>query len=205
MYQNISNLLSIVTIGACFVQKIPQILILKKKKKTNGISLTSLLLDLFSYTVMTSYNYINQYSLLSYMEYPVILFEQMIFLYFVLKCDDRIDAFAVVAAFCYLLFTVCLITERIPAIVLTFLIPMCTPISASSKIVQLIAIIQTKNGTSISLLTWLLSAFTNITRIFTIWIDSSDILLLANYTVSAVLSSTIMFFAQYYKRQTKVD
>lgn len=203
MYQNISNSLSIVTILACFVQKIPQILTLKKLKLANGISLMSLLLELFSYTVMTSYNYINQYSLLSYMEYPVILFEQMILLYFVLKCRNRIDASVIVGTFCYLALTFCLITQLIPPIILTFLIPMCTPISASSKIIQLVVLFRTKKGTSISLWTWFLSALTNMTRIVTIWIDSADILLLGNYAVSAFLSSNIMFLALYYKLQTK--
>lgn len=41
---------------------------------------------------------------------------------------------------------------------------MCTPISASSKIVQLLAILQAKNAESVSPLTWFISAFTNLSK-----------------------------------------
>jgi hypothetical protein len=41
---------------------------------------------------------------------------------------------------------------------------MCTPVSASSKVVQLIEILRTKNAESISILTWFLSAFTNFSK-----------------------------------------
>lgn len=45
-----------------------------------GISTTSLLLELFSYTVMTLYNYTYQYSLLSYLEYPILIVQEYILL-----------------------------------------------------------------------------------------------------------------------------
>lgn len=42
-----------------------------------GISTTSLLLELFSYTVMALYNYTYQYALLSYLEYPILLVQEV--------------------------------------------------------------------------------------------------------------------------------
>lgn len=41
---------------------------------------------------------------------------------------------------------------------------MCTPISASSKVVQLLAILRAKNAESVSPLTWFISAFTNLSK-----------------------------------------
>jgi hypothetical protein len=41
---------------------------------------------------------------------------------------------------------------------------MCTPVSASSKVVQLIEILRTKNAESVSIITWFLSAFTNFSK-----------------------------------------
>ena len=43
---------------------------------------------------------------------------------------------------------------------------MCTPISASSKIVQLMAILRAKNADSVSVLTWFISTFTNLSKYF---------------------------------------
>lgn len=44
--QSVSNLLSIITIAACFVQKIPQIITLNELKSASGISTLSLLMEL---------------------------------------------------------------------------------------------------------------------------------------------------------------
>lgn len=41
---------------------------------------------------------------------------------------------------------------------------MCTPISASSKIVQLLTILRARNAESVSPLTWFISAFTNLSK-----------------------------------------
>lgn len=41
---------------------------------------------------------------------------------------------------------------------------MCTPIGASSKIVQLLEILRTKDSESVSVLTWFISAFTNLSK-----------------------------------------
>lgn len=38
---------------------------------------------------------------------------------------------------------------------------MCTPISISSKVMQLLAIVRAKNADSVSPLTWFISALTN--------------------------------------------
>ena len=42
-------------------------------------------LSLFSYTIMTCYNYCNSYALLSYLEYPIILVQEIILIFLVLK------------------------------------------------------------------------------------------------------------------------
>lgn len=41
--------------------------------------------SLFSYTIMTCYNYCNSYALLSYLEYPIILVQEIILIFLVLK------------------------------------------------------------------------------------------------------------------------
>ncbi|KAG7211589.1 hypothetical protein KM043_010845 [Ampulex compressa] len=199
--QQISDLLSLITIGMCFVLKIPQILKLISLKSADQISILGLLLELVSYTVMASYNYTNGYSLLSYMEYPVIIIQEIILIFLVLKYLNRINVWSLGVTVLYFVLSTCFVLQIIPKVVLTLLAPMCTPISASSKVVQLLAILRARNADSVSPLTWFLSTFTNLTRIFTIWMDSADLLLLGNFTISVLLSSSIMFSAMYYKRQ----
>ncbi|CAL1686516.1 unnamed protein product [Lasius platythorax] len=199
LLQQFADLLSLITIGMCFVLKVPQILKLVSVKSADEISTLGLFLELTSYTVMTSYNYTNGYSVLSYLEYPIILTQEYILIFLVLKYLNRINVWSFLCAVVYFALSACLLLEIVPKIVLTLLAPMCTPISASSKIVQLLAILRARNAESVSPLTWFISAFTNLTRVFTIWVDSADVLLLGNFIISVLLSSSIMFSALYYR------
>lgn len=56
-----------------------------------GISAMSLYLELFSYTSMMLYNYCYGYSLLSYMEYPVLLIQEYILILLVLKYQRQLN------------------------------------------------------------------------------------------------------------------
>ncbi|KAK0174280.1 hypothetical protein PV327_011034 [Microctonus hyperodae] len=162
--QTIADAFSIMTIVACFILKIPQILSLLTLKSAKGISKLGLMLELTSYTVMTCYNYTNDYALLSYLEYPVILIQEFVLIYLVMKYLNRINIMTISLALCYFIISICLIKQIIPNVFLTILASMCTPISALSKIVQLFAIIRAKNSESVSLLTWIISVFTNISK-----------------------------------------
>ncbi|XP_076622960.1 solute carrier family 66 member 3 isoform X1 [Colletes latitarsis] len=199
--QQLADLLSLITIGMCFISKIPQILNLFSAKSAAQISIVALLLELTSYTVITSYNYTNGYSILSYLEYPIILFQEYILIFLVLKYLNKINLFSILVTVFYFAISACFALQIIPKRVLTFLAPMCTPISASSKVIQLLAILRAKNADTVSPITWFISAFTNLTRVFTIWMDSADILLLGNFIISVLLSSSIMLSAIYYRRQ----
>ncbi|XP_003708523.2 solute carrier family 66 member 3 [Megachile rotundata] len=199
LLQQLADFLSLITIGMCFILKIPQILNLLLAKSADQISILALLLELTSYTVMTSYNYTNGYSVLSYLEYPVILLQEYILIFLVLKYLNKINKFSILISILYFSISISFALQLIPKTVLTILAPMCTPISVSSKVVQLLAIFRAKNADTVSPITWFISAFTNLTRVFTIWMDSADIILLANFIISVILSSSIMLSAIYYR------
>ncbi|XP_014209766.1 PQ-loop repeat-containing protein 3 [Copidosoma floridanum] len=199
----LSDGLSLITIGMCLVLKVPQIKRLLNTKSAVGISLLSLSLELTSYSIVTCYNYTNNYSLLSYMEYPIILIQEYFLIYLVLKYLNLINNQILSVVTLYVLVCAGFLTQIIPKTFLTLLVPFCTPVSASSKVAQLLTILRAKNADAVSPMTWFISAFTNLTRIFTVYMDSADILILGNFIVSTTLSSSIMFSAMYYKRKLK--
>lgn len=77
--------------------------------------------DPCSYTVMTSYNYTNGYSVLSYLEYPVILLQEYVLIFLVLKYLKKINIFSALAAVFYFAISTCFALQIIPKVVLTFL------------------------------------------------------------------------------------
>ncbi|XP_059472669.1 solute carrier family 66 member 3 [Neocloeon triangulifer] len=199
----ISDVLSIITISLCLILKVPQILNLYKLKSAKGMNLPGLFLELTSYTVMTCYNYCNNYSLMSYMEYPIILFQELILIFLVLKYKNLVNTTSIAGFGVYLAILAAFALRIVPTVVLSFMAPLCTPISASSKIVQLVALLRSKDSESISVLTWFLSAFTNFSRIFTIYLDSADLTLLTNFGISTFLSTSMMVATIYYKNPKK--
>jgi uncharacterized protein with PQ loop repeat len=160
----ISDLLSIITIATCFILKIPQILNILKVKNANGINLAGLLLELSSYTIMFSYNFRNGYALLSYMEYPIILIQEIVLIIFVMHYKNCLNIYGLIGTIIYTLIAAGLLLGTLPLGLIAFLVPLCTPIGASSKVVQLMEILKTKNSESVSVLTWFISAFTNFSK-----------------------------------------
>lgn len=203
--QLFSDFLSIITISLCFVLKIPQIINILKVKNATGMNIVGLLMELSSYTIMMSYNYRNGYAILTYLEYPIILVQELILILCVLYYNKQLGLASIFGASVYFSTLFGFLSGVIPRELLTFLVPFCTPVGASSKVVQLLTILKSKNSECISVLTWFISAFTNLTRVFTIFVDSADVTLLLNFIVNVSLSSSIMIAAYYYKPAKEVS
>uniref|UniRef100_A0A1A9V467 Solute carrier family 66 member 3 n=1 Tax=Glossina austeni TaxID=7395 RepID=A0A1A9V467_GLOAU len=159
----VADLLSLITVSSCLIIKVPQINTICTNKSSKGISVPGLCLELFSYTVMMSYNYSNDYTFLSYMEYPILLLQEYVLIYFVFKYQDILGRKTQIIAGLYVIICTLIYLKIFPIMILTFLVPFCTPIGAASKILQLITILRTKDARSVSRTTWALSAFTNMT------------------------------------------
>ncbi|EDW68676.2 solute carrier family 66 member 3-like [Drosophila virilis] len=199
----IADLLSLITVSSCLVIKVPQINTIRENQSSKGISILGLCLELFSYTVMMSYNYSAGYDFLSYMEYPVLLLQEYVLIYYVFKYQDMLGKRTQIFAVFYVTIATLIYLKLFPIIVLTFLVPFCTPIGATSKVLQLLAILRTKDASSVSRTTWALSAFTNMTRIYTVFVQSQDWILLSNFLISTCLSSSVFAAACVYKQKTK--
>ncbi|KAJ8933881.1 hypothetical protein NQ314_013734 [Rhamnusium bicolor] len=201
--QRFSDFLSIVTISICFILKVPQIITILKVKSAKGINIVGLLMELASYTIMMSYNYRNGYAILTYLEYPIILVQELILILCVLHYKNMLNSAGVIGAVIYFSIAASFLSGIAPLGLLAFLVPLCTPIGASSKVVQLAEILKTKNAESVSVLTWFISAFTNFTRVFTISMESMDLTLLLNFSVNTILSSSVMLAAYVYRHPKK--
>ncbi|KAH8349554.1 hypothetical protein KR084_001427 [Drosophila pseudotakahashii] len=223
----IADLLSLVTVSSCLVIKVPQINTIRANESSKGkappptqksqshppthdvsipgISVLGLCLELFSYTVMLSYNYTSGYNFLSYMEYPVLLLQEYVLIYYAFKYQDLLGKRTQVVAILYSIVATLIYLKLFPIIILTFLVPFCTPIGATSKVLQLLAILRTKDASSVSRTTWALSAFTNMTRIYTVFFQSHDWMLLSNFLISTFLSASVFGAACFYKKKAKAE
>ncbi|KAL1130799.1 hypothetical protein AAG570_012040 [Ranatra chinensis] len=202
----ISDILSVVTISMCLFLKVPQIVNINRLNSAKGMNVYSLALELVSYTTTACYNYVNDYSILSYLEYPIIIAQEYVLIYLVLFYEGLIGGTTMALFSVYFTVTAGLVMGVIPGTVLLYAMPLCTPISLSSKAIQLWEILRKQNADSISVSTWVISAATNLSRIYTVLLDSADGLLLTNFGLSTIMSGSIAISAYILQKgKTKIN
>uniref|UniRef100_A0A336M2G6 CSON010806 protein n=1 Tax=Culicoides sonorensis TaxID=179676 RepID=A0A336M2G6_CULSO len=200
----ISDILSLLTISTCIYCKVPQIQSVRTLRSAEGLSVTGLLMETCSYTVSMLYNFVNRYAILNYLEYPILLLQEYVLVYYVLLYKGLLEGRnAKILIGLYWIIFVLFVINLLPGWILVLLLPFTTPVSATSKVLQLIEILRTKESETVSLMTWFISAFSNATRIYTVMLDSGDVMLLTNFFVSTALSSMVLIAAWYYKKPKK--
>lgn len=75
-----------------------------------------------SYTVMFSYNFRSGYALLTYMEYPIILIQELILILIVVIYKGYANVWAFILVQGYVMVTAGFLTGIIPREILTFLV-----------------------------------------------------------------------------------
>ncbi|XP_037804665.1 solute carrier family 66 member 3-like [Penaeus monodon] len=193
------------TIGLCGFMKVPQIHAIIKAKSVKGLSLASLILELTSYVITLSYNVYAGYALITYFEYPLMVTQDVVMLAIFLSLTGRLSPLVILPAAAGAYFSYSIAMGLLSEAFITTLVGLCTPISASSKVVALLAIISSKNSETVSVSAWSISAYTCLTRIFTIYVESADPVLLLNFITSLVLNLLIITAAIYYKPRAKKD
>lgn len=83
-----------------------------------GVSLTALLLELFSYSVTMSYNFANHYAYLSYLEYPILLVQEYVLIYVTLKYQNLLGSKAFIGLLVYVMFVGGFMFEILPTWIL---------------------------------------------------------------------------------------
>lgn len=200
----VATLLSTCIIISCIYLKVPQILYIRRSGNANGVYLQAVLMEITGYTIVTLYNFTNGYSFMTYLEYPIILIQLYILTMCILKCRDLLYhpvniCCTIIYIFVVLAFTTGLMSKAI----LLYLVPLSTPISGFSKVTYIYGIIKEQNADSVSLVTWIISIATNAGRIFTVFMDSADMKLLINLTISSLLSLCVLLTAFYYQTRNR--
>lgn len=182
--------------------KIPQIINVNAKKSADGIFVEALLMEITGFSIMVLYNFTNRYSMLTYLEYPIILVQVYILFYYVLKYKNLLQLPIVpVATVAYTVTFIGFMFGCLPKSILTYLVPFCTPVSGFAKIVYIYGIVKAENADAVALSTWIISMATNLARIFTVYVDSADVNLMINFFVSTLLSTGVLMTALYYQNR----
>ncbi|KAL7635179.1 UNVERIFIED_CONTAM: hypothetical protein RMT77_014165 [Armadillidium vulgare] len=180
------------TIALSGFNKVPQVYSLLKSKSPSGVSLQGLLLEFSGYCIMMSYNFYSNYPLASYFEYPLLVIQDLVMILVMMKLLNLYSSSLILHSVIFLSVMMSIGWGIMPTTFIALLVNLCTPLSASSKVIQLKTILRSRDSTGVSVLTWSISAYTCITRLFTIYVESYDVALLLNFFVSLILNLAII-------------
>ncbi|XP_029451761.1 PQ-loop repeat-containing protein 3-like [Rhinatrema bivittatum] len=144
------------TLLVCMLMKFPQIITVMAAKSVQGVSLISILLELTGFLVFLRYQMYYGYPLETYLEYPILIAQDCILLLFVFYYTGGVNQVLPYIIVFIAGWHIIGLQSRI----LDLAMNLCTFISASSKLVQLQSLWQTKTAGQVSALTWGLAAFT---------------------------------------------
>uniref|UniRef100_A0A2P2I906 PQ-loop repeat-containing protein 3-like n=1 Tax=Hirondellea gigas TaxID=1518452 RepID=A0A2P2I906_9CRUS len=173
--------------------KVPQIMSILRSRSVVGVSRSSIMLELTGYCITMSYFISYQYALSGYLEYPFLVLQDLVLLATVLwLSSDGNPVLMMGYAGLLLALISSMIGGLLSAPMMTMLVSSSTPISAISKVVQLMAIIRRQSSEGVALTSWVISTYTCLTRLATIYIATADVALMMNFAISVVLNSCIV-------------
>ncbi|NXE50844.1 PQLC3 protein, partial [Casuarius casuarius] len=144
------------TWAVCAVIKLPQLAAVRAARSARGVSVGSLVLELTGFLVFLKYQIYYGYPLQTYLEYPIIIAQDVILFLFILHFSGNTKQallYAVIFVGGWYMLT-------LQKWILELAMNLCTLISAASKLAQLRCLWQTKDSGQVSALTWSMSAYT---------------------------------------------
>ncbi|XP_053236973.1 solute carrier family 66 member 3 [Podarcis raffonei] len=187
------------TILVCGVLKVPQGAALLAAKSARGVSLESLVLELSGFLVCLRYMSYYNYPLPTYIEYPIIIVQDVILLLFVLhysgKMKHALPYTAIFVAGWYML--------TLQKWIVDLAMNLSTVISAASKLVQLQYLWRTRDSGQVSATTWSLATYTCATRIFTTVMTTKDVTVLVRFIVMMALNIWVTATILHYRKPAK--
>lgn len=171
-------------LGVSAALKLPQISSVLRAQSARGISLPSLLLELAGFLVFLRYQSYYEYPLLTYLEYPILLTQDLVLLLCIFHFSGHVER----AAFYIALFVSAWFVLSLRKWIMDLAMNFCTFISAASKFAQLQYLWKTRDSGAVSALTWSLASYSCAVRIITTLMTTNDLTILTRFVVTLALN-----------------
>ncbi|XP_015476943.1 solute carrier family 66 member 3 isoform X1 [Parus major] len=193
------DLVHLTTWAVCAVIKLPQLVAVLRAGSASGLSLSSLLMELAGHIVFLRYQIYYGYPLKTYLEYPIIIAQDVILIYCIMHFSGNAKR-ALVYALIYWGGWYMLTLEKW---IIDLAMNVCTFISAASKLVQLQHLWQTKDSGQVSTLTWGMSVYTSSARIITTVMTTNDLAVLIRFIIMLILNIWVTATILHYRKTKK--
>ncbi|NXY29227.1 PQLC3 protein, partial [Pomatorhinus ruficollis] len=201
MAPGLLDLVHLTTWAVCAVIKLPQLVAVLRAGSAWGLSLSSLLLELAGYLVFLRYQIYYSYPLETYLEYPIIIAQDVILIYCIMHFSGKARR----ALFYALIYWGSWYMLTLQKWIIDLAMNMCTFVSAASKLVQLQHLWQTKDSGQASALTWGMSVYTCAARIITTVMTTNDLAVLIRFIIMLILNIWVTATVLHYRKTKKTD
>ncbi|XP_029972826.1 solute carrier family 66 member 3 [Salarias fasciatus] len=185
------------TLFLCMVLKFPQIFLLMRAKSSSGVSLNSLLLELVGFVVFVTYQMYYDYPPPTYLEYPILIAQDVIVLLLILHYSGNLRQSLVYALLFVGGWRLLTVDKRIIDLAMS----LCTFISAASKFAQLQCLWKSRDAGQVSALSWGMATYTCFARIYTTAVTTGDMQVLVRFVVITLLNLWVLLTVLYYQRR----
>ncbi|KAJ8390229.1 hypothetical protein AAFF_G00109680 [Aldrovandia affinis] len=152
--------------------------------------------DVVRYIVFVTYQIYHEYPVPAYMEYPVLIAQDTILLLLILHYNGNLRQSVIYSALGWQLLT-------LQKWIIDLAMSLCTFISAGSKFAQLQCLWESKDSSHISALSWTISSYTCLARIFTTIMTTGDLQVMARFIVLTILNGWVTVTVLYYRQGCK--
>ncbi|XP_017893470.1 mannose-P-dolichol utilization defect 1 protein [Ceratina calcarata] len=193
----LSKVLALGIISGSLFVKVPQIIKIIKNKSAEGISLFSVLLDLFAITAMVSYSFVSDFPFSSWGDGVFLGLQTLTIVVLVMHFNgNTVQATAFFTAYLSVLLAV--VSGLTPLKVLWACQAMNIPIVLISKLIQ--AYTNYANGSTgqLSAVTGFMLFFGSLARIFTSVVETGDMTMIVMYMCSTLANAIIAAQILYY-------
>lgn len=195
----ISKLLGIAIILGAVIVKVPQILKMVTNKSAAGIAPSTYLLENVVYAIIGSYYYNKGYPFSTYGENVFLLIQGYVLVFLVFKFNQQLGLTFWASAVGFTLFVFALAQNVVGTEVLTMLQGATIPISAASRVPQIIENFNNGSTGQLSVITSAMVFLGCVARVFTTMQEvSGDLMAFATVGCSTFLNGIIFFQILYY-------
>ncbi|XP_053192346.1 solute carrier family 66 member 3 [Scomber japonicus] len=196
--ENLLHFANFSTLCVCMVLKFPQIFVLMRAKAAAGVSFNSLLLELVGYIVFVTYQMYYDYPPPTYLEYPILIAQDVVLLILVLHYSGKLR-YSLIYAIVFIGGWRILTVEKW---IIDLAMSLCTFISAGSKFAQLQCLWKSKDAGQVSALSWGMATYTCMARIYTTTVTTGDTQVLVRFIAMTLLNLWVLLTVIYYQRRS---
>lgn len=189
-----------IVLGSVFV-KAPQIQKIVAAKSGEGLSFTSILMELFAYTTMLAYSYAKSFPFSSYGDSLFVMIQTVMIGFLFLKygqTQKNSGSSAYMFVLMYGVFLYALVGGLTPVTVLASMQALNVPVVIVAKSVQIVTNFQNSSTGQLSAITQALLFFGSLARIFTSIQETGDFIIILSFVVGVVMNGIIMIQILYY-------